>query len=706
MALNAGQVDTRTARVSGNWQVLRRSKETLLEGGLACLVLLFSLWMYAPWLVTKFNPYDLGIASYNAIRVGSGYVPYTDMYLIYGPGAYYLRAALFAIFGASIATMQAEFVILCAACVTAGYWCLRVCVGRIGAIALAATIAPFTIIAFPIHAATYCAMLVTLGCFARFVALQQRHWLVATGMAIGATVAGRWDFGVYLTLVVVAILCCLPTIRAWTVPAEVAAPFQRSLIVHLGWLLIPAGLAALPAYLPTLLTDPGAFLHTLNIARAAGMARILPYPVLPNPTDLIAGKIDFTEFFFEGLFTLPANAFLVLGPLNAVVTLAALRLPLKERPPIALIVNTLTMTLYGGALYSYGRGRPDLEHTAPMTTFMLLSLPLLIWCLARPTRRLPVLLCRLRWGLLALILIIVVPSIALSWTLLLARHTQSSTASTFAAPRLAGMTTDSQKTDIYDALIRSIQRRVAPNEYIFSGLTRHDRIYFNDVLLYFAAARQAGVRDYHMDPGTTTTREIQQRIIHDLQANHVRLIVLADFGLSTEPNGSSQSSGVTDLDEYIRANYAVVERFGAYLVLLPRAEASVSSAVTLDPLSCGAIDSAATPFTAARQVKPDGLLRIIGWAATPAGMAPLSTVEVRVNDYRVPTVQQCLPRDDLAARFGPEARYGSYEVMVDLLEIPSIATGPLAIAVDVIDRDGQHHPQPPSTIYVNPIVAP
>ncbi len=121
MALNARQIVGDEVRLTSNWQFLRRSWNFLFEVTLICLVFLVSLRMYTPWLVAKFNPYDLGIASYNTIRIGSGYVPYVDLYLMYGPGGYFLRALLFAIFGASIATMQVEFMILCAACVTIGY---------------------------------------------------------------------------------------------------------------------------------------------------------------------------------------------------------------------------------------------------------------------------------------------------------------------------------------------------------------------------------------------------------------------------------------------------------------------------------------------------------------------------------------------------------------------------------------------------------
>src|SRR4051794_12140716 len=101
MALNVRPAAVGEVNLATNWQFLRRNWDLLLDGMLICLLFIASLWMYgtyAPGPFIRFNPYDLGLASYNAIRIGSGYVPYVNLYLVYGPGSYYLRALLFAIF--------------------------------------------------------------------------------------------------------------------------------------------------------------------------------------------------------------------------------------------------------------------------------------------------------------------------------------------------------------------------------------------------------------------------------------------------------------------------------------------------------------------------------------------------------------------------------------------------------------------------------
>jgi len=46
--------------------------------------------------------------------------------------------------------------------------------------------------------------------------------------------------------------------------------------------------------------------------------------------------------------------------------------------------------------------------------------------------------------------------------------------------------------------------------------------------------------------------------------------VIHDFGSSEEPNRSSESSGVTLLDDYLKSQFQPVARFGPYVVLRRR----------------------------------------------------------------------------------------------------------------------------------------
>jgi hypothetical protein len=98
-----------------------------------------------------------------------------------------------------------------------------------------------------------------------------------------------------------------------------------------------------------------------------------------------------------------------------------------------------------------------------------------------------------------------------------------------------------------------------PGERVLVANARHDRLWCNAIALYFLAERQPCTRWHHFDPGITTTREVQQAIIADVEAARVRWLLvdgtLFDF---VSPGESGVSSGVYDLDEYLLAHYRPV----------------------------------------------------------------------------------------------------------------------------------------------------
>jgi hypothetical protein len=118
-----------------------------------------------------------------------------------------------------------------------------------------------------------------------------------------------------------------------------------------------------------------------------------------------------------------------------------------------------------------------------------------------------------------------------------------------------------------DAAIRFIKQNTTPDERIFIGLTRHDKIYINDVSSYFQSGRLPATKWHHFDPGLQTSAEIQSEIIADLEQNKTNYIWLeSTWNDKVEPNESAISSGVTILDEYIRARYQSVQNSGTISV--------------------------------------------------------------------------------------------------------------------------------------------
>lgn len=111
--------------------------------------------------------------------------------------------------------------------------------------------------------------------------------------------------------------------------------------------------------------------------------------------------------------------------------------------------------------------------------------------------------------------------------------------------------------------IRFIQKRTVEGEYLFVGTKGHHRILINDVLFCFASERRSVTKWHQFDPGVRTTMEVQSEIIGEFRKRSRHYVVrMANWENVNEPNGSAISSGVTVLDDYLKATYQTVARFG------------------------------------------------------------------------------------------------------------------------------------------------
>ena len=118
----------------------------------------------------------------------------------------------------------------------------------------------------------------------------------------------------------------------------------------------------------------------------------------------------------------------------------------------------------------------------------------------------------------------------------------------------------------YAELIDYIRSRTADGEAIYSGAIDHSRLVINDCMLYFLANRPPADRFTELEPGFANTRSGQREILKALQDKSVRLVVLLDWD-SNEPNLTSVSNGVRDLDDFLAEHYRPSRKFGRYTVL-------------------------------------------------------------------------------------------------------------------------------------------
>lgn len=116
--------------------------------------------------------------------------------------------------------------------------------------------------------------------------------------------------------------------------------------------------------------------------------------------------------------------------------------------------------------------------------------------------------------------------------------------------------------------VRYIRRVTRPDERIFVGNPRHDKIFANDVMFYFLTGRHIATKYHDLHPGLVTTQAVQRQIVDDLRRNTVKyIIIVSRWEPLKTPNKANKRSGAILLDDFIKRNYTEVESFGTYRIL-------------------------------------------------------------------------------------------------------------------------------------------
>lgn len=122
-----------------------------------------------------------------------------------------------------------------------------------------------------------------------------------------------------------------------------------------------------------------------------------------------------------------------------------------------------------------------------------------------------------------------------------------------------------------DSALQFVLKNTTEGESIFVGAGRHDKIFANDVSLYFLSQRRPATHWYQFDPGLQSNAEIQEMIVRDLEKNKPRIIWSeSTWDNMNEPNTSALSTGVVLLDKYIADHYAPIATFGTINILSRR----------------------------------------------------------------------------------------------------------------------------------------
>jgi hypothetical protein len=522
------------------------------------ILLLVVLWMDADLSV-----YDEGLVLYGAANVLRGEFPWRDFWSFYGPGQYYLLAALFHIFGMfaivgralySLTMLVSLLTVIRLQSVLGGKRWLGV-VGALVALLWASAAGTYL---YPVYTALSLILVAAL-CLVRHWQLGTKRWICMAGALIGVVVLFRHDLAIYSFLAICAAECyyhlgltgksirlrCIGIVRDVSLFAGciliIAVPPMIFLFEHVPFadvryqmFYIPSRVYPLMRRLPLYSLPPGGVVERIKAAVHES------YALVPMIVPIAALSCLLQTRWREQQRHWQATGYVLLMCLAIVMPISAIVRPDLFHVAPALMVDALVLSAFVASLGYSGR----FGQTMIVGAAMLFS----VVTIAQFVRTV-----RQAKGTVAL---------------LVHPGRPGSLESMCHPPAGLERTTCLRIDPVEEEEAEYIESHTMPGDKIYVGAGRHDKLYQNDILFYFIARRDAGTKWYYLEPGLETTYPIQTQMIQDLDNHHVNYVVrnMTWDGVA-EPNDSRFSSGVTILDQYIDANYKTVASYPQVQIL-------------------------------------------------------------------------------------------------------------------------------------------
>ena len=499
----------------------------------------------------RLNPYDEGIVLLNSMRVLHGEVVHRDFYSNYGPGAYLLTSAAFALSGPDFLVARGLGAAVMAGIAGIGHALLsRRCVPWVARTIAALLVAWEWVMANSLYPMWPCLLLALAGAATVIdhAANAPRRALILAGLCAGVAAIFRYDAGLVL---LGAYGFGLAITTAVHFPLRHAAVQTAAAAA---WLTLGAALVLVPlALLYIEMGIAGPFkADIVDFAlRHYVRTRSLPFP---NPLHDLAALSVYVP------------------PLIVAAALPLIRADLRRNaaPPVRILPPASLMLAVMAAVFYYkGVVRVSPLHMTMAIVPAVILLGLLIERWRRAGRRMAI---QFALGLATLIVsAAAAPQIAtiranpdrLFLTSLWRPAGSDAARACLAWQGMRGAWVDPD----YAKAAQFIARRTEAGDRFLAGLHQHDRIVMNPTALYFAANRLPITHWAHYDPGLQTSLKIQRDMAAELERGRTVYVLRdASFEGIAEPNESSQSSGVHDLDAYIEAHYRAVAQSGAVVI--------------------------------------------------------------------------------------------------------------------------------------------
>ena len=513
--------------------------------------------------------YDEGLLLTGAMRVAAGQIPHRDFYAIYGPADFFVPAMFFKIFGQSLLVdrllnLFVEGLTVATTFALASFYCRRSIAIGTAIVALLWLDGLNTYICsavFPVALLNLASCALLLPLFSHTITKKR---LLAAGLLAGLSTLYRYDTGAAILGIQICVLAIASFIQSNSSKRKV----QRFLS-FLWPYLSGFALLTVPALIYFLSVSP---FHPLLLdvvllqSRNYQRGRSLPFPGLHLKTlDVLAVYLPIL------VITLCVYVLRVRGLKPAPIDPEDSASSSEEMEWRGLL---LTFSLLAFVMFFKGYVRVG---TLPMFTSLLPSM-VLTGILFEHRRELP----RAGRVLLNFICCFFVFTAFCS----IARSTihilkEGSIPGRIIRSLAGGDRADRSGDNVWCKLssplmrgfcfstdqgrrlaIEFIDAHTDPNQRLFVGTTRHDKIYINDNLFYFAAQRLPATMWSHFDPGLQNSEGTQLAMIQELEETGPPYIVLdSEFDTVTEPNDSAKSSGVHLLDDFIHSRYHLVQTF-------------------------------------------------------------------------------------------------------------------------------------------------
>jgi hypothetical protein len=540
------------------------------------IVVLFviALAVQAIGFKAKCGPYDEFLSLYGADRVLHGQMPYRDFWTMYGPAQFYLLAGFFKLFGVSILSGRIYDALIRAAIACASFTLTRLLTDNRWALAAFATVILWlTGIYYPAYNfPVYPAMLASLISCLFFAAWLRRpadqRSLFLAGLFVSLATIFRHDSGFYIFFAELVMLTWIHRTRPPGEPmSHLLANYGRRLGLYMAAVMLIAG----PVYLLVVLR--GGF---SNVFYDLFYVPAVIYPKMRRLPFITPDLIQQLHRPFSWDGRVAVESLIVLLPIFTIVA-TALALATSRRSrifPENWQRQTFVLLFLLASLFFF----KGLIRVGPVQLLQSILVCLTLLAILFGHRRQlghSVVVC-----LYATALFLGVCSAAtLSHVLTFARvnlsdvvHPQAQDSfyrRCHVPSALSRARCMRVEPDVLAAALE-IERRSTPDQFIYVGDGRHDRIFWNDVRLYFLSGRGSVTRWYDLHPGVQTTLAIQKEMIADLRREEPPVIAInTTWDDTVEPNDSRFSSGVTVLDDYIHSHYTASSHYGQITILTP-----------------------------------------------------------------------------------------------------------------------------------------